>query len=76
MEIGLLEIGLKQLLARKYGNYVDRIDKITTCSIVRRGVYKVSEAFVLEAVLLKYAGELSINMSNGKAYDFSPSVQF
>ena len=34
MEIGLIEIGLKQLLARKICNYVDRIDKITTCSIV------------------------------------------
>ena len=34
MEIGLIEIGLKQLLARKICNYVDQIDKITTCSIV------------------------------------------
>ena len=34
MEIGLIEIGLKQLLARKSCNYVDQIDKIVTCSIV------------------------------------------
>ena len=34
MEIGLIEIGLKQLLARKICNYVDQTDKITTCSIV------------------------------------------
>ena len=34
MEIGLIEIGLKQLLARKNCNYVNQIDKITTCSIV------------------------------------------
>ena len=34
MEIGLIEIGLKQLLARKICNYVDQINKITTCSIV------------------------------------------
>ena len=34
MEIGLIEIGLKQLLARKICNYVDQSDKITTCSIV------------------------------------------
>ena len=33
MEIGLIEIGLKQLLAWKICNYVDQIDKITTCSI-------------------------------------------
>ena len=33
MEIGLIEIGLK-LLACKVCNYVDQIDKITTCSIV------------------------------------------
>ena len=33
MEIGLIGIGLKQLLARKICNYVDQIDKIT-CSIV------------------------------------------
>ena len=34
MEIGLIEIGLKELLARKICKYVDQIDKITTCSIV------------------------------------------
>ena len=34
MEIGLIEIGLKQLLARKICNYVDQIDKNTRCSIV------------------------------------------
>ena len=34
MEIGLIEIGLTLLLARKICNYVDPIDKITTCSIV------------------------------------------
>ena len=34
MEIGLIGIGLKQLLARKICNYLDQIDKITTCSIV------------------------------------------
>ena len=34
METGLIEIGLKQLLARKSCNYVDQIDKIMTCSIV------------------------------------------
>ena len=34
MEIGLIEIGLKQLLARKICNYVDQINKITTCSNV------------------------------------------
>ena len=34
MEIGLIEIGLTQLLARKICNYEDQIDKITTCSIV------------------------------------------
>ena len=33
MEIGLIEIGLKQLLARKICKYVDQIDKIT-CSVV------------------------------------------
>ena len=34
MDIGLIEIGLKQLLARKTCNYVDQIDKITTWSII------------------------------------------
>ena len=34
MEIGLIEIRLKQFLARKICNYVDQIDKITICSIV------------------------------------------
>ena len=34
MEIGLFEIGLTQLLARKICNYVDQIDKIMICSIV------------------------------------------
>ena len=38
MEIGLIEIGLKQLLAREICNYVDQIqcqiDKIMTSSIV------------------------------------------
>ena len=34
MEIGLIEIGQKQLLARKICKYVDQIDNITTCSIV------------------------------------------
>ena len=29
-----MEIGLTQLLAQKICNYVDQIDKITTCSIV------------------------------------------
>ena len=28
MELGLIEVGLKQLLARKICNYVDQIDKI------------------------------------------------
>ena len=48
MEIGLIEIGLKQLLARKICNYVDQIDKITTCSIVnirhKSGTTKNAEA--------------------------------
>ena len=43
MEIGLIEIGLKQLLARKICNYVDRIDKITTCSIVNTNIKKVQQ---------------------------------
>ena len=34
MEIGLIEIGLTQLLARKICKYGDQIDKITTCSVV------------------------------------------
>ena len=48
METGLIEIGLKQLLARKICNYVDQIDKITTCSIVniqhKSGTTKNAEA--------------------------------
>ena len=48
MEIGLIEIGLKQLLARKICNYVDQIDKITTCSIAniqhKKGTTKNAEA--------------------------------
>ena len=43
MEIGLIEIGLKQLLARKICNYVDRIDKITTCSIVNTNIKKYNK---------------------------------
>ena len=42
MEIGLIEIGLKQLLARKNWNYADQIDKITTCSIVNNKHHKSS----------------------------------
>ena len=34
MELGVIDIGLKQLLARKICNSVDQNDKITTCSIV------------------------------------------
>ena len=41
MEIGLIEIGLKQLLAGKNYNYVDQIDKIT-CSNVKNIEHKSS----------------------------------
>ena len=36
MENGLIEIGLKQLLASKNCNYVDQIEKITACSLVKK----------------------------------------
>ena len=34
MEITLIEIGLKQIFARKNCKYIDQIDKLTTCSFV------------------------------------------
>ena len=37
MEIGLIEIGLKQFLAHKICNYVDQIDKIMTFSMLSPG---------------------------------------
>ena len=49
MEIGLIEIGSKQLLACKFCNYVDQNDKITTCPIVNIG-HKTSTTKNAEAV--------------------------